>query len=199
MMVTMALRRWPLRLLFLGILVCGFVGLSSHILPPWWDHAQDIEELHRAVVSGKGYEGTDEYVPVGGDAYEVKEDAPRVEVISSEGVKAGGATINIEQWRPEQRTLTVDVSQPSELILRLFNYPAWQARVNGHVVETGTADVTGQMLIPVAAGRNRIALRFTRTNDRLVGIITSVAFSFMIVALFWRSRARREIEPVRNS
>jgi len=198
MMVTAALRRWSLRVLFLGFVVCGFVGLSSHILPPWWDHAQDIEEMHQGVVSGKGYEGTDEYVPVGGDAYELKEDAPKVEVMSREGVKVAGATINIERWRPEERTFTVDVSQPSELILRMFNYPAWRASVNGHVVETGTADVTGQMMIPVAAGSNRIVLRFIRTNDRLVGIITSVAFSFMILVLFWRSRLRRGIETVRN-
>jgi hypothetical protein len=198
MLVAMALRRWLLRVGFLAFLVCVFVVLSSGILPPWWDHAQDVEEIHHAIVSGKGYEGTDEYVPLGGDAYELKESAPKVEVVSGEGGKVRGATINVEKWGPEQRTFTVDVRQPSKLVLRLFNYPAWQAKVNEHRVETETADVTGQMMIPIATGFSRVTLRFVRTLDRTAGIVVSLGFSLFVIFLLWRRRRLGEPPAVRK-
>ena len=37
-----------------------------------------MAEMHRNIQEGVGYEGTDEYVPLGADAYEVKQDARRV-------------------------------------------------------------------------------------------------------------------------
>ena len=63
--------------------------------------------------------------------------------------------------------------------MRLFNYPAWRVEVNGQVVATGKRDGTGQMLIPVQAGENRVQIRFTRTWDRTAGAIISV-----VTALF---------------
>ena len=78
---------------------------------------------------------------------------------------------------------TAEMSVPDQLALRLFGYPAWQARVNGHVVETASTD-TGQMLVPVEAGMNRVQITFVRTWDRTVGgWIALVAVMSMILWL----------------
>ena len=56
------------------------------------------------------------------------------------------------------KIFTVQLERPGKLALRLFNYPAWHAEVNGQTVSTSTRDVTGQMLIPVQAGESRVTV-----------------------------------------
>jgi hypothetical protein len=68
--------------------------------------------------------------------------------------------------------------------LRLFHYPAWQAEVNGHAVDVGMREGTGQMLVPVGAGANVVQISFVRTWDRRVGAWVS-GFS-LLLALIWR-------------
>jgi hypothetical protein len=53
--------------------------------------------------------------------------------------------------------------------VRLFRYPAWRVEVNGRVVETAARAETGQMLVSVSAGMNRVEIQFVRTWDRTVG------------------------------
>src|SRR6266496_2141413 len=61
------------------------------------------------------------------------------------------------------------MSAPDQLALRLFRYPAWRVEVNGRVVETTPRAETGQMMVPVATGMNRVQITFIRTWDRTVG------------------------------
>jgi uncharacterized membrane protein len=82
------------------------------------------------------------------------------------------------------------VKQPGQLALRLFNYPAWRVEVNGKLVATSTRDVTGQMLIPVEAGENRVAVVFTRTWDRTLGGIISAVTALVIGLLVYLRRKR---------
>jgi hypothetical protein len=74
------------------------------------------------------------------------------------------------------------------LALRLFRYPAWRAEVNGHMVQTESAD-TGQMLIPVEGGMNRVQIVFIRTWDRAVGGWISLLTAAGLI--IWTLQARR--------
>jgi hypothetical protein len=76
------------------------------------------------------------------------------------------------------------------LALRLFNYPAWRVEVNGQPVANSTRAVTGQMLIPVQAGENRVQIMFTRTWDRTLGGFISVVTA-LLLALFVALRRKR--------
>jgi hypothetical protein len=56
--------------------------------------------------------------------------------------------------------------------------------VNGRIVQPGTREGTGEMLIPVEAGTNLVQIIFVRTWDRTVGAwISMVAIVFMLVSL----------------
>lgn len=178
LLVTMAWRRWIVRgLVCLSMLaVLGFVG--QRVQPPWWETAADFGQMFGSQQSGAGYDGVDEYVPVGGDAYEIKQDAPRV-VFGDSAAPDQLARVEIQGWDAESKVFTAAVNQPGQLVLRLFNYPAWRVEVNGQVVATATREVTGQMLIPVQAGENRVQIRFMRTWDRTAGAIISA-----VTALF---------------
>jgi hypothetical protein len=66
----------------------------------------------------------------------------------------------------------------------LFNYPGWRVEVNGQMVATTTRSVTGQMLIPVQAGENRVQITFTRTWDRTLGGIVSAVTALLFGIYF---------------
>jgi hypothetical protein len=168
-LLTMAWKRWLGRVtaLLLMLVVLGFVW--QRVQPPWWDTAVDIAGMATRHQTGAGYEGTDEYVPAGADPYEVKQDAPLVALNTG-----GPLRVQVEVWKPETKSFLVEASHPGKLVLRLFNYPAWQAQVNGRRVETETHDNTGQMLISVAAGESVVRIKLIRTWDRTVGGIVSL-------------------------
>jgi hypothetical protein len=139
--------------------------------------------------SGAGYEGTDEYVPVEADPYEIDKDAPLVAL--DDNAAAGQILqVRIPQWNAESRLFTAEVSQPGQLVLRLFNYPAWRVEVNGQMVVTTTRAVTGQMLIPVQAGENRVHITFRRTWDRTLGGIVSAVTALLLGTYFALGRRR---------
>jgi hypothetical protein len=189
LLVTMAWGRWTVRVL-ISLVILAVLAFAWHrIQAPWWETTADFDDMLASQRSGAGYEGTDEYVPVGGDPYEIKQDAPRV-ALDDGGTADQLRQIWIERWTAESKLFTVEVSQPGQLVLRLFNYPAWHVEVNGQVVATATRNVTGQMLIPVQAGENRVQIMFTRTWDRAAGGIIS-GITAVLLGGFVAFRRRR--------
>jgi hypothetical protein len=167
--------------------------VGHRVQTPWWEKAEDLTQMLNAQRSGAGYEGTDEYVPVGGDPYEIKQDAPWVTLNDTLLPSVQSSRIQIQQWDAESRSFTADLAQPGQLVLRLFNYPAWHVEVNARAVTTATRAVTGQMLIPLQAGQNLVRITFSRTWDRTVGAIISATTALFLgaFALFIRPKHRR--------
>jgi hypothetical protein len=187
-LLTMATRRWSLRVPAIVALLAVLVIAGYRIQPPWWDTAADVEEMSDGLTEGAGYEGTDEYVPTGADPYELKKDQPQI-------VDSSGHPLRTEsvQWGPAEKHFVVHSNTPELLTLRLFNYPAWEAMVNGKRVETQTTDVTGQMEIPVAAGRNDVRIHFGRTRDRTIGGLVSLLSMGLLLAAWIKTRARSAV------
>ena len=182
LLVTMASRRWIVRALICIGMFTVLAFAWHRVQPPWWETAADFGQMLGSQRSGAGYESTDEYVPVGADPYEIGHDAPRVAFEDDSAAPDQERRIRIQNWNAESKLFTVEVSQPRQLVLRLFNYPTWRVEVNGQVVATATRDVTGQMLIPVQAGENRVRITFTRTWDRIAGgIVSGVTALFLVV------------------
>jgi len=188
--------------LVLGALIV-VVALAGHkTQPPWWDGAADIREMAGTTADGTGNEGTDEYVPAGADPYEVNKEAPRV-VLCGAGARdcvcgtsanrheCAPAPAQILSWGADEKHFRLHAPLPQNLVLRLFNYPAWEATVNGNPVPTETTDLTGQIVIPIPAGDNDLRLRFRRTPDRTLGGAVSLLSSAFFFALWWKTK----VEP----
>jgi len=183
MLIAIAWRRWAPR-----ILICiGFLTVLAfvwhRVQPPWWDSAPDLAEMLDDQQTGKGYEGTDEYVPAGSDPYEIARDAPLVTAADGKPLKVG-----IQEWNAQSRLFSVQAEQPEKIVLRLFNYPAWRVEVNGSPIPAGTRDVTGQMVIPLETGTNSVRITFTRTWDRTIGAIISCVALVLVIAIEWLRR-----------
>jgi hypothetical protein len=185
--VTMATRRWMVRVSICLAMFAVLTLVWHRVQAPWWETAADFGDMLAHQQSGAGYEGTDEYVPVGGDPYEIKQDAPRA-ALDDDAASDQGQQIQIQRWGAESKMFTAHVERPASLVLRLFNYPAWRVEVNGIVVASSTRDVTGQMLIPVQAGENRVQITFTRTWDRILGGVISGVTVLFIAGLLMLQR-----------
>jgi len=179
LLTVMGFRRWTARVAIYLAMLCVLAFVWQHFQAPWWDNLDDLREMQDNMATGAGYEGTDEYTPLGADPSNLDKAARRATVDG-----AAHAAIRVSQWNPEFKLLTAEMSAPDNLALRLFNYPAWHVEVNGRLVQAGTREGTGQMLVPVEAGANRVQITFVRTWDRTAGgWISIVAIVFVLVSL----------------
>ncbi len=176
--VTAALRNWISRAALYFAFLAVIALVWHRYQAPYWDYAPDLREMQDNMESNIGYEGTDEYTPIAADPSVIDKDARRVTV---EG--PAHAAIHVLQWNASLKLLTADMSAPDNLVLKLFNYPAWRIEVNGRVVQAGTLEATGQMLIPVQPGSNRVQITFARTWDRKLGGWISVFGVLLVIAL----------------
>ncbi len=183
--VTMLMRRWWMRGAVCALSLLIIVGAWHWVQAPWWDNAADLREMQDNVATGAGYEGTDEYTPAGADPALIDKDARKVTVDGP-----ARAAIHVLRWDAESKTFTAEMSAADQVALRLFRYPAWKAEVNGNAVETAARAGTGQMLVPVNAGMNRVQLTFVRTWDRSLGGWISLSAGICVFAWIVMTRAR---------
>jgi hypothetical protein len=150
----------------------------------WWDPDEMSTQL-AAIKSGTGYEGVDEYDPLGDDHLDLPKRTPLAKILPDQPDNSRGkgpsAKIQIETWRTDNHKLFVESSEPGRVALRLLNYPVWQVTVNGKTVTPGNLDDLDQMVVPIEAGKSEIQVRFVRTTDQTAGIALSI-FSLLLAA-----------------
>jgi len=147
------------------------VGCGRYVAKhTWWD-TEDMPTLRAAIAAGEGFEGTDEYDPAGDDRTALPQKRLRAWLVSAEthGDAKEDVGIVAEVWTAEQRILRVNAKRQGRLAIRLLDYPAWRATVDGKSAAIERAPGTARMIVAVPAGESRIELRFTRTWDRALG------------------------------
>jgi hypothetical protein len=151
----------------------------------WWD-GDDIPTLQAAIEQDDGFDGTDEYDPLGDDHYNLPAKAPLVRMLppDNDSSKMPNAIVSVERWTAEEKVLRVKAQGPLRVALRLINYPAWHVEVNGRKIVPERADDYDQMIVPLGAGESRIHVHFKRTPDRTLGIVISVVGVLTLLALF---------------
>jgi hypothetical protein len=182
--VAVGLPRWYWRAAVCALSIAVIVVAWHRVQAPWWDNASDLREMQDNMATGAGYEGTDEYTPAGAQPSAIDKDARAVTVDGP-----ARAAIHVQRWDAESKEFTVDASAADHVALRLFPYPAWNVLVNGEAVGISARPGTGQMLVPVAHGMNRVEVTFVRTWDRTVGAWISVAAGLGLLG--WRFASRR--------
>jgi hypothetical protein len=187
---------------------------TAIIRDAWWD-SQDVLLLETAIRTGHGYEGTDEYAPLGSDRYELpgailepdspdifEEEPPippgeRLDALSQKIVPARGLRISISRATAEEKDMLVETAEPTTLAPRLLNYPAWNVELDGTRIEPGSQRKTARMLIPVPAGRHRVEVRFGRTSDRTTGAAISGLSAILWIGCVAFTRRRKHATAVR--
>jgi hypothetical protein len=191
-----------------ALILAATVGAATAIIRTGWWEGNDVPTLAEALSSGRGYEGTDEYMPIGCDRFELpgnpdeetrsadtsSEPAPRIALVdpaSGAVVPAKGARIHIQQWNAEQKIITVDSAIAMRIAPRLLAYPAWEVKVDGRNARYDAAPTTTQMIIPLPAGDHRIEIHFRRTWDRTAGGAISLATALLLLVFSLSRRSKR--------
>jgi hypothetical protein len=180
-----AATRGRMRWIWILVVILVASGTATFLVQnTWWD-SDDIPSLREAIANDQGFEGTDEYDPLGDDHSNLPEKAPRVQVLPAEESEGSApkAEVRIERWTAEERNLRVSSKEPLRVGLRLLDYPAWRVEVNGKVVTPQHAETNGQMILLLPAGAERITARFARTPDRKLGNVISVIALLTLLAL----------------
>jgi hypothetical protein len=177
LMLGMSLQRWWCRLVLCVVMLGVLVTAWHRVQSPWWDNSGDIQEMLDNQQDGTGNEGADEYVPLGVDPYDADQKASQVRF---EG--KGHAQITVQKWDAERRSIDANAGSQGKLVLRLFNYPLWDVKVNGRKVKTESTPDTGQMVVPIGAGDNRVSIIFVDGWDRKLGLLLSV-IGFAAIAI----------------
>jgi hypothetical protein len=183
-----------------AVVTFALIGAAAVVLVQrgWWD-TQDIPELREAIAKGAGFDGTDEYDPAGDDHTNVPTKSPEAAVVDTDSTPGPNSVpqIRVDRWSPEDKEVSVSSRERFSLGLRLLNYPAWRAEVNGAVVTPGRGDDFSQMIVPVPAGQSHVRVQFTRTLDRTLGSSISLA---SVLLVLWLAARRRPTghEPEEN-
>jgi hypothetical protein len=184
---------------FLAVLfVVGAIGAaaSAMVRDAWWDSC-DAPFIAGEISTGHGYEGTDEYSPMGSDrtdlilsdpAYAPSGRIAEFDAKSGEIVPAAAVQFHVERWSAESKVFTAESADQAELALHVVDYPAWAATVDGEAVQIRPAPDTGQILLKVPPGPHRVELRFQRTWDRVAGDAISV---FSVIGLLGFAYVRK--------
>ena len=149
-----------------------------------WD-SEDVPQLVADIRAGHGYDGIEGFQPRAANADELDDELPQVAEVDPESGDIGppeSIQINVQQWSAERKVFDVKSHEDSALALKLLNYPAWEARVDGRGVSAATVRQTGQLLLPVEAGAHHVEVVFRRTPDRTVGGLISLLFGLGLLA-----------------
>jgi len=177
--------RRRMRWIWSALVIVAVCGTATFLIKKtWWD-SDDIPSLQEAIANDQGFEGTDEYDPVGDDHTNLSEKSPRAQVLPAEesGGHAPDAEIRIERWTAEERVVRVISTEPLRVALRLLDYPAWRVEVNRKAVTPEHAETNGEMIVTLGPGTQRITARFVRTPDRTLGSAISLLGVLTLLAL----------------
>ena len=201
-------RRRPI--LWMIVLVILAATTTAIANDTWW-HTDDVASLTDQVQSGIGYDGTDEYAPLGCDRGSLPgvpransdepvppdEPIPRFAAVDPETGTAlkTDAEVSVKVWTAMHRVLSEKNSREMALALRLINYPAWSAEVDGRNATIHQLPDTAQVVLELPPGAHQIELVFRRTTDRGVGDLISI-ISLISLLGFAASAAKRSRQPV---
>ena len=188
---TWARRKWMLVAL---VATCSVAAAALLIHQTWWD-TEDIPTLRAAIADGSGFDGTDEYDPLGDDHYDLPAKSPEAAILNAEGAEEPSpkANIRIEKWTASDKQLLITSAEASRVALRLLDYPAWRVEVNGKPVTPQHPEGTAQMLVPLQPGTSQIRIHLVMTKDREAGAAITLVSLLVAVPLFlgpWRPRPK---------
>jgi hypothetical protein len=178
----------------LAILACTATYMVRHT---WWD-SEDVPVLLEALQNDEGFEGVDEYDPVGDEHSLLPEKSERVTVTPADPEakekSLSEAEITVQRWTAERKEIHIATRELAVLKLRLLDYPAWSVQVNDAVVVPEQTGESAQITVPLSTGSSHVVVRFIRTPDRTIGALISGVSVLLALLIIQRSTGRLKVD-----
>jgi hypothetical protein len=138
-----------------------------------------------------GYRGAKEYLPHEVHLAPIPYDLPAVPLADLRcEIPCAPDAVKVASWTEEEKRVHVNSAVPSWLVLKLYEYPAWEIRVDGTTKYYDTS-YSGQINVELSPGRHDINVVFTRTVDRTAGMIISLISVVVLVLFAYFTGSRR--------
>jgi hypothetical protein len=199
------------------VVLIAAVALVSAGTWLFWQPCDEEDAVSAQVAvfrANNGFEGTDEYTPIGTDNSLIQQGLPKLRLLDAADAEVAVTNIKqndgnpnyipsdkdhlaleakIERWLPEDKALTITAQTPGFAILRLMDYPSWHVRGNGTSVTNRTHRDDGLMTIPVQSGLTHIEIDYTATSDVWWGRSLTAASFLTLLALALASQKPRKV------
>jgi hypothetical protein len=97
-----------------------------------------------------------------------------------------GSIVEATEVTPLHFHYHVTAPEAFQLRLFLFDFPGWQVRLNGELVETELGRPEGFIVIPIPAGEHLVEVRFASTPPRAAGwLLAGLSLLILLVTAFW--------------
>src|SRR5258707_3270605 len=165
-----AAARRALAVFWIALLLALSATGSYLVKHTWWD-SEDVSSVKELMDTKTGFEGTDEYDPLGDDHTDVPQKQPEAKAEIEKGATevAQKPALRVLKWTAEDRIVAVRSAAPARIRLRLLHYPAWRITLNHQPAPTLRTGSYDAVVLLVPAGESRIEARFTQTADRTIG------------------------------
>ena len=113
-----------------------------------------------------------EHIPRGVQDWERFEQLP----LDGDGLLATSpeAEVEILEWSSHRRRVDIAAVAPTEIVLRTFYYPGWNAKIDGEPAAMRSVAPLHAIGLEVPAGDHSMDIRFGPTPIRILGSILSV-------------------------
>jgi len=174
---------WTLVILaFLGFTVRDVIRQAT-----WGRRA--VAEIYWST-SANGYRGAKEYLPA--DVHLPPKPYVIPEVPPAElkcEIPCAQDTMKVTRWSEEEKLLRVKTAVPAVVTLKLYDYPAWRAEIDGKPA-TPEATYGGSLKLDVPPGDHELRIWFSRTPDRTAGMAISLLSAMILLALIYLAERR---------
>ncbi|MFK8185953.1 MAG: 6-pyruvoyl-tetrahydropterin synthase-related protein [Phormidesmis sp.] len=102
---------------------------------------------------------------------------PKFEIVE------GDADVVVLDWQSEQRRLNINAKTEASVILRVYNYPAWNMAIDNepHPIQTA---YDGRIQFDIAPGQHEVILRYGLTSALWLGIVATILSAVAFVGIY---------------
>jgi hypothetical protein len=157
--------------------------------------------------SGQGFQGADEYEPIGADNSILANNLPLACLVEEPDTELGvatnipddppewtaaqgscQATFETSQHNAEHLRIAAEIPHAGALILHLRSYPAWRVLVNGQPAAAMPPRDDGLIVVAVPQGAVNITVDWTTTPDQVAGRWLSGISLLLLATVYWLER-----------
>jgi hypothetical protein len=176
-------KSFALQITFTLLAALAVAATATYLFWQPCDEEDIVSAQLKVFHSGSGFEGTDEYTSLGVDNSLIQQGLPLLRILKQPNAETADnpaqpnpdyiadpqdelpATIKVQNWQPERKSVTISTQSPGYAVLRLMDYPAWRVHVNGAEIAVRPHRQDGLMTIPIQAATTQIEIAYTATRD----------------------------------
>ncbi len=183
-----------------AIFICVTSGAGKYLYQAC-DPEYAVPGMLSVLEAGKGYDGTFEYEPPGGDITDIPTSLPQACMVSDPDIvlgkndAAGELIWDAAQGTCEATFAAAQNSSPEHLringatphsgflILRKLTYPAWRVTLNGQSIAPRPARQDGLMVVSIPQGAFNLSVDWTTSRDTVLARWLSALSVFALTGL----------------